>query len=85
MDFVIEFPRVLDVAICEEILLKCSHLSSSYNNKITIDLSKVRFIRPFGVTYLSCLIYDMLLKQNQVSLRRPNSTNVDKYLADIRL
>lgn len=76
------FRDSLDVEICERILHICNEKTLSDEDEIIIDLSRLGFVKPFGVTYLSCFIYDLLRNQKTVRLVPPKGV-VDQYLNDI--
>jgi len=53
------------------------------SQEVIIDLSNVRFIKPFGVTLLACTIYDLLRRMRKVKFVRPSFDDVHTYLNDI--
>lgn len=49
---------------------------------VNINLSQVQFLRPFGLNLLSGMIYDLLIKGQEVSLTPPGNQRVEQYLTD---
>ena len=80
----IVFPRQIEITSCDKILATCSEKLQILNQEILLDLSNTVFIRPFGVTYLSCLAHRLYELGNKIKFRPPTNSKTKKYLIDIK-
>lgn len=67
------------------LLLAYGKLAGKSKPQVVINCSDVRFIRPSGVTLLSCIIDELLRTGVEVRLRTPpqKAVQINKYLYDI--
>lgn len=78
------FPRQIEITSCDRILATCSEELQVSGEEILLDLSNTAFIRPFGVTYLSCLAHRLYERGNKIKFRPPTNNKTKKYLIDIK-
>lgn len=82
---ILNCPRSLNIDVCDRLLQEYQAIVQSGSSRVIIDCSDLRFIKPFGVTLLSSMLYRLLDSGAEVGLKKPPAevARINKYLGDI--